>query len=278
MKFILKLKKKFEDNSKLNENSINNYINNLKLLNDGVLNNISFLKDKDNINEKLNKKNKFTKRNYLISIYKTLSLFKSYNELKDFYGKKLGELNKDLNENSSKKENKNWKEILNIYNSKAKKRKNNYNQYQNMVIASLYVLLPPRRNHDYILMKVSNYSSTDNYMKDGKFYFNNYKTDKIYKETVIKIPDRLKRIINNFLKFKKENNLESDYLLSDENGKKYNYQSKILDSLKSYLGVGSTELRHSYLEYHFKDKLDDMKDKAYKMSHSLSTQKYYIEK
>jgi hypothetical protein len=62
-------------------------------------------------------------------------------------------------------------------------------------------IIPPRRNLDYSLMKIRSYDTkTDNYYKNGKLYFNKYKTSDKYGEQILEIPKELNTIIKNGLK------------------------------------------------------------------------------
>jgi len=56
--------------------------------------------------------------------------------------------------------------------------------------------LPPRRSLDYGLMKIKDYDiKTDNYYKNGKFYFNKYKTAERYGTQSIDVPKDLQILI-----------------------------------------------------------------------------------
>lgn len=81
----------------------------------------------------------------------------------------------------------------------------------NMMILSLYVLTPPRRLQDYVLMKVKNINKdVDNYIdkEDGSFVFQVYKTAKKYGTQIVKIPTKLKLILDKWDKIN-----TSDYLI-----------------------------------------------------------------
>jgi hypothetical protein len=77
--------------------------------------------------------------------------------------------------------------------------------------------LPPRRVLDYANMKIRNYTDSDNYIKAGKFYFNQYKTKDRYGSQIISIPKELNTFINKW----KQINEDSDYLLLNEDEKPF---------------------------------------------------------
>ena len=122
----------------------------------------------------------------------------------------------------SKAEEKNWipqDEIEHIFNDYYKKysplfkkselsKQERYNLI-NMMILSLYVLIPPRRLKDYTLMKIKNIDKeVDNYIDGNSFIFQQYKTQKKYGTQIVKIPKKLKTILDNWNKFN-----TSDYLI-----------------------------------------------------------------
>lgn len=206
MDFINELRSTFLKKG-LSTSSINNYINNLRLLNNGKdYKDIKFLTNIEKINEKLEDKSENTKRNYYIAIVSVLNALKTnkkkLNKLFDYYYSKMMELNKQqkqIEEQHIKTEQqeKNWIEWPEIVN-KLNELKNivqqfpptideaQYNEVLKMIVLSLYVLHDPRRNQDYQLMDISmnpSNSSDRNYLKteeggSGRFLFRSYKTCK----------------------------------------------------------------------------------------------------
>lgn len=82
------------------------------------------------------------------------------------------------------------------------------------VILSLYTMIPPRRLLDYTAFKVRNVDKTkDNYMEGNKFVFNNYKTKNKYGQQVVKIPQKLRILIQRWA-----NKHPYDWLLFNEKG------------------------------------------------------------
>ena len=77
------------------------------------------------------------------------------------------------------------------------------------LILSLYTLIPPRRNLDYMEMFICKNAGTDeekNYLEVNmknepyKLVFNKFKTSKSAGSQEVTVPDELKRIINIYLK------------------------------------------------------------------------------
>ena len=92
----------------------------------------------------------------------------------------------------------------------------------------------PRRLLDWISMKTKNFDKkTDNYILGNKFYFNKYKTSKLYGLQTIDIPSPVKAMIN---KLKKLNPPTSDYLLNSRKGEPLTSSglNKILTSIYGF--------------------------------------------
>lgn len=82
------------------------------------------------------------------------------------------------------------------------------------VILSLYTLIPPRRLLDYTAFKVRNVDKTkDNYMEGNKFVFNNYKTKNKYGQQTVKIPQKLRILIQRWT-----DKHDHEHLLFNERG------------------------------------------------------------
>lgn len=301
-------------NKNLSESTINAYMRNLKLLNDKKpIKTLSFLTRKDDIIKKINDRNPNTKRNYLITICSTLNQLSSNTKLYKYYYDELMRMNKMLKEQESSniktdKQNDNWMEqddinkILNERIIEANEIYNKYKQYDMLptkklyntfletLTLALYTLQPPRRNKDYILMKIINDEPKDNDdktinyidMKNGYFYFNNYKTAKTELKDgsplKIKINDELFDLIKKFTKFN-----SGSYLISNYDGDNYtesNFITKILNNIfkNENKKISSTMLRHIFLSDKFGNVSDEQQQTAKEMSHSVDMQKQYIKK
>ena len=132
---------------------------------------------------------------------------------RDVYSKQMlkdiASYNKDIGQQEmTDKQKKKWKsqeEIMQIREELKKKTtplwKNptskDLQEIQSYIIASIYTLIiPPRRLLDYTNFKLKNIDpEKDNFMKNGKFIFNTYKTKKKYDRQEVKLPTKLKNLI-----------------------------------------------------------------------------------
>lgn len=181
-----------------------------------------------------------------------------------------------------------WSEILDIYERLEKKylkRLSNPDEDPHellpFIIASLYVLHPPRRLIDYSNMKFKNFDKKiDNYIEINKkgpsfFVFNNYKTSKVYGEQKIEIKTDLLKILKNFLKLIEDKN--SDFLLLGINNVKLNGIINIIFGRR----IGASGLRSSFLSKYYSQipKLKEIQELSSDMAHSFDTAlKSYVKK
>jgi len=317
MTFQTKIIEYFKDKKNLSDSSIKNYIRNLQLLNDNEeIQNLNFLKNKEDIMKKLDLKKPNTRRSYLIAIVSALTS-EPTNKLYEYYYDAMMNMNRTLKEEESKniktdKQAENWMEyeeigeiLNNLYEAvKAMPKKINKKEYEEvlkMVVLSLYYDQPPRRNADYQYMVVV---ATDKYINDDKinylvldplsFWFRKYKTSKTElkdkNELVIELSDNLKEKINLYFKYHP--------LLKNKKSFKTVGKGEIIPFLVNYEGeplltvnditlilkkifnknIGSSMMRHFYTSHKYADVLEDMKEDSAKMSHSLEQQKDYIKK
>jgi hypothetical protein len=183
-----------------------------------------------------------------------------------------------------------WSEVQKKFDELVKKLKGSkniseegYDNFLDVVILGLYTLLPPRRNVDYLLMKVSkdgsNMDTKNNWfdMKKKQFIFNNYKTKKAFGQQIIDIPKELLDLLKKYIKYKKEG---EDYLLVKFSGERLKSDNAITRRLNRIFGknVSSSMLRHIYLSDKYGKVQEEMKDDAEAMAHSVSQQKEYIKR
>jgi hypothetical protein len=146
---------------------------------------------------------------------------------------------------------------------------------QNYVILSVYTLIPPRRLIDYTAFKLRNVNvETDNYMKGNSFVFNNYKTKNKYGKQEVKIPVRLRNILQKWAK--KHNN---DFLLFSEKGTPLP-QSRLTQKLNKIFGknISVNMLRHIFISdtvLEAAPALAHLDQVAQDMGHSVETQQLY---
>lgn len=200
--------------------------------------------------------------------------------------------NEILGQEKNEKQKDNWitqEEVLQKYNALERVTKPIFNdsetlstrdleKIQDYIIASVYVLIPPRRLLDFSEFKVKNFVvDEDNYMEKGFFYFNKFKTAKFKKDS-FKIPTKLKNIIQKWAKI-----TGSDWLLFQSRNKEKNISTSFLNSaLHRIFGgkISVNNLRHSYLTEYYKDvpALRDIKEMNEKMGHSLVQSLEYVKK
>jgi integrase len=299
----------------LTDSSVSLYVRNLEKLNaNKPLNNLNFLKKYADIMGKLEGYKGNTQRGFLISIVSSLSSFKGdkgVDTLLKRYYKTMIDLNKSLNlanHNGVKTETQNanwidWSDVEHIYDGlrdnttqmSSPITEGEYNKLLDLVVLSLYVLNPPRRNSDYMNMKVvsaftpevSEALSGNNILDwNGKrFIFRNYKTSKKYGETVIPIPKELHDILATYFekkgilrrlqapvkKTKKEASIFIEPFLTLWNDKPFMINS-ITRILNRVFGkkIGSSMLRHIYTTKKFGKQLAEQKETAEQMGHSVA--------
>ncbi len=300
------IKNKLKD---LSPKSINLYLANLKRLNDGKdFKNVDFLKNTSKLDEILEKYNYITKRNLIITIVKISSLFPKLKSVYEKYKKVMMEMNdkikSDYGKNEmtdkQKKNNMSWEEIQNVYNEikeevyKLKDKETitskDYSLLLHFIVLSLYILIPPRRNGDYINMRIVNKPHEDkkfNYMILSKdlLQYNKYKTSKSEeKKPEIEMPEELIKNVEIYIKFHplidKITNSLNVPLLVNMKGEPLKQDNSITLMLNKIFGkkISSTALRHIYLSSKYGKVLEEMKKDSNAMSHSLDMQKDYIKK
>ena len=179
-------------------------------------------------------------------------------------------------------------EIKTIYNELLEKVQNIFSQkiiVNYNILVEFFLLmclggvsgLAPRRSLDYGLMKIKDYDiKTDNYYKNGKFYFNKYKTAERYGTQSIDVPKDLQVLIKKWIKIN-----PTDYLLFSSN-KNHLSSSQITRMLNKILGKKTSTdiLRHVFLtnKYSGLPSLINMEKTASEMGHSLNTALQYIKR
>jgi hypothetical protein len=286
------------NSKKITDSSKKLYTSNLiRLNNNEPITNFKFLENPEIIKSKLENSKPNTQRNYYIAICSVLSELKNsdskdskkYQKLYDSYYKTLIDFNTQLKDQTkmTPEENTNWismndinellnskKEILQVIKGKRKLTEEMYSELLDLVILGLYTLMPPRRNIDYIYMKIGDNSDDPafNYVdiKNGEFILNNYKTAGTYKTQIIKINPELLNIIKIYSKFipDKLNN----FFLQKFNGIPFTESNQLTKKLNEIFGkrVSSTLLRKIYLTDKYSDTIESMKQDAADMGTSTS--------
>jgi hypothetical protein len=130
---------------------------------------------------------------------------------------------------------------------------------QNYIILSVLsgIYIPPRRSKDYVDFKIKNIDKQkDNYMVGNKFVFNSYKTAKTYGKQEVKIPPKLRMIINKWMLVN-----PTDYLLFDSNLNKIS-NVKMTQRLNRIFGkkFSVNGLRHTTLTEKYAENFKQMKE------------------
>jgi hypothetical protein len=302
--FETNLLKKFHDKG-LSETSVMLYMKNLRRLNAGQpLTDFKFLERPQVIETFLNQYAETTKRNFIIAIVSALNLAGTSAKHKKLYGeyyKMMMDKNKEIKENGGKTKEgmPSWDAVLEKYNALKTKvqettdfsKEPAFNDLLKLLVTSLYVLQPPRRNGDYLEMKVVPTYNDDlpqnmNYLdtKKGEFIFNKYKTSKKYGEFRKAIEPELRAIVSLYLKHHpnlwegRKQKKEPVPFLVYRDGEPLHQLNSITRLINSVLGkgVGSSALRHIYITEKY-GKVEEEKAKdAEAMAHSVGMQKDYI--
>ena len=275
--------------SKLSDGSKATYMSKLKRLNGNkVPTDLTFLKDTKGILEQIDKiENPNTKRSALIAVVSALKGNKKFEKIYSLYHEKMMSMNTILNKESfksdatkAKQSNVKMDEVLarqkdlaTVLPQIVKKRKitdEQLSQLHDLVVTSLYTLLPPRRNVDYSEMVIGSPTDdkTKNYYNKGQFFFNCYKTQGTYKQQVIDVPTELNDILKVWIKFKPKN----EYLLVKlpANTKyKPSDMSSLLKKVFKNDAVGVSVLRNNFLSFKYSDSMADLKKDSEKMGTSV---------
>jgi hypothetical protein len=290
----------------LGDSSIKLYLRNLKKLNGGEEpKKINFLEKVDIILDKLKDYEPNTVRNYLISIVSVLGVFKTPKliKLRNKYYNLMNDKSKEIKQNNpqgkmSEKQIKNWitaeevKEKYDNLEAEVKKiiknkeiNENQYNILLSYVVLSLYTLMKPRRNDYQICNIVKLYNNSlpndKNYLSydSNDFIFNVFKTSKIKGQQIIKFDDSLKAVFDIYFKYhpliKGKRNINKKLnvpFLVHYDGSEFgiNTITKILNKIfKKH--VGSSMLRHLYHSDKYSGMIEEMKQDADEMGHTVET-------
>ena len=277
----------------ISENSEKLYTRNLEKLNDNKpVTDLKFLKNIKEVLSKIQKYKPTTQRSFIIAICTVLK--NNDDKLYNQYYEILSKMNNDLkvNVDKSDKQNKNWIEsdkIDEIYgnlqsavtNKSKTGAKESYDSLLHYMILSLYVLIPPRRNLDYVLLVISSDMSDKkfNYLDFTKkqLIFNNYKTQGTYESIILDSPDELFKVIKSYMlkhphKAKLNNKKYHIHFLVNFYGEeidKSTQMTKILNSIFGGLKIGSSMLRNMYLTNKYSGMMKELKSDVKDMSTSV---------
>jgi hypothetical protein len=243
--------------------------------------NLKFLKKSDEILAKLENYIPNSRRTFLITIASVLKQ-SGDKKLYDIYYPHLVVLNNELKSNTTKseKQTENWmtmdevqelrKNMLKFLPKPIKNHKD-YEKLLDLLLLSLYTLIPPRRNLDYLDMmcKAPEKDSGKNYYHNGKFYFQKFKTYKTYGEQTQDIPEDLQQVIDLYMKHKPE----SPHFLVRPTGSEFKSSNDITRRLNKIFGrnIGSGMMRNIFLTSKYSDKIDELKKDTKAMGTSVNT-------
>jgi len=282
----------------LSQKTIEMYLIKLRILNENKpFDSLAFLKAKPTIKSKLESiSNDNTRKSYVASIVAILNRQKgkTWEAINNYYRVLFAKersifAEKPTNvKTETQKENwLTWDEVKAVFDKlkdKAeevakKPRMSNADRkvIENYMILALYVLQPPRRNDWYYTVIGKGDNDKKNYVdvKDGKYYFNNYKTAKSTGKEVINIPDEIMPVLKWYIKHMNLN--DGDYLLFPDDDTRTN-SNRMTKSLNSILGkkVGASMLRHIYLSHKYGKVMEQQEEDANFMAHGLGMQKDYV--
>jgi len=290
----------FERKPDISASSRKLYTFNLRKLNGGKeIKNLNFL-SKPEIVDKLETLTPNTRRTYIIAVVSSLKdrPEAKYKKLYNQYYEMLVKINAELKNNTTKsvKQEENWlsqeevlkkcNDLMEIVGDIKGKRKITTEQYTKLlhaVVLGLYCLQPPRRNTDYTNMQIVKNvpdEKTKNYLdiKNWDWIFNNYKTQKTYKQVKQEVPPELCDLIKVYLQYHplakeiKSKNPENVPFLMTQDGKALDTSTEMTRTLNKIFSkkIGSSLLRNIFLTDKYSDVAKELDDDVAKMGTSTN--------
>lgn len=310
--FMNQLAKELVEKKGVAESSATAYIRTLYILNNKVaFKTLAFLRDTEDILKKVSNYAPSTQKSILAAIVSVLSLVAdkpTYKKVhKVYYEQMMGKVKDGESKETSDKTEKQkdnwmaWKDITELwtkmrgklveFSNKKTITPAEYEHLLQTLVLSLYVNIQPRRNQDYLNMRIvkkwKNDMPTDcNYfdVAGSRFIFNKYKTAKKYGTQIIEIPNTseapLMDTLQTYLKFhplwKASKGKEAVPFLVLADGKALTAVNAITRLLNKIFGkrVGSSMLRHIFLSDKYD--IDEMEADAKAMGHSVEEQRKYL--
>ena len=304
---MLQLHKRLTEERKLSSSSADAYIRALSVLNGKKpFTSLAFVKKTADIDKLIESYAFNTKKSFYSALVSVLSLFKDTRGFKKVYEtfrEKLGEFIEDAKKidpaekTPTQKENwMSWEEVQAVKKALADKlgKKPDFDDLLHHTLLSIYTDIAPRRNQDYLdCWVVGVKKNTDlttlpddkNYLvleskKPRVLLFNKYKTAKKYGRQIVDVSPELAESLTLYLKHHPLR-AEKEYpLLVDKDGKPFTAVNSITRILNKIFGkkVGASMLRHSYLSSKYGDILEEQKEDAYDMGHSVNQARDYIKR
>ena len=276
--------------SSISEGSKSTYLSKLKKLNGNMVpTDVQFLKNTKSILEQIELiQNPNTRRSSIIAVVSVLKDNKKFKKEYTLYHAEMMKINSILNKTSFKSDSTKAKQdkvnmadllarqkelaaIMPIIQKKKKISDAQMQQLHDLVVVSLYTLLPPRRNIDYSEMVVAapTDNKTKNYYHAGNFYFNNYKTKTTYKQQVVNVPEELNAILKTWIKLKPKGS--ESLLVNLQTNAKYKPTeiTKLLKQVFQNEHINVSVLRNVFLSEKYSGFLGDLKKDAAQMGTSI---------
>jgi len=287
-KALEKIKIKMID-SGLSDSTIKLYLQRLKTLNEGrEIKSFSYLNKPNKIMEIIGQLKKNTQLSYLGSLIGIIKLLPkiTYELSLRRYTNEFLKLKKDMKEEPIEKKEIPKEDDINELKNKYMKgaraikskqvNKKEYNLLLHNLLLSLYTDIHPRRNMDYMLMKITDDYENEPQRDSFNWYntktkiliFNKYKTSKTYGKQEIDISKNkpLLSALKMYLKHRKDN---ENWLLVKYSDMYFKQDNDITRELNKIFGgnISVNSLRHYYVTNKYKD----IKTDASAMGHSIQT-------
>jgi len=296
-KFMDGIEKKLAE--KLADSSIKTYMSKLVILHGKKpFSSFAFLKNVKGIKTFIDAfENLKTRRAYYASIVSVLTHMdmdssKTYKATAITYrgvlAKVIENINKEPSGVKSEKQTDNWlewEEVEDVLTALSKKIKNYTKEdvdaslmkrrmLSQHLLLSMYVLQPPRRTSDYLLLTMGdNEDDTLNWYDGNSLYFNNYKTAKTYGAVSFDVNTSVRNVLHNAIDL--FGLKEGDRIMRNEDNEPFRDSSAITKTLNRIFSpkkVSTTLLRHIYLTSKYGDVKTEQQEDAVAMGHSVATQ------
>ncbi len=301
----------------LADSSAKSYILQMKRLNDGKqFTSFAFLKDIPAVEAIIEKSADNTQKNYyaaILSCTKEQATKSTYAKAIKYYARKFEGLKETIeaqvktnDKTETQKENwLTWKEVLEVRDALQKEVDAivlpedgkigvvEYDLILRNVILALYTYIPPRRNKDYMLMKITKLKGAEsmptnqNYydILNQRFIFNTFKTSKTYGQQIVSIKNNkgLLKAIDVYLDVHQNPKDDMSSFLCHYGGIPFQYDFDITRNLNRTFkkNIGATMLRHIFISDMYdvddiKEKAKERNDLANAMAHSVTVQQDYM--
>ena len=315
-KFMIKLEESLRSRG-LADSSAKSYILQMKRLNDGKqFNSFAFLKDIPVIEAFIEKSAENTQKNYysaILSCTKEHATKSTYAKAIKYYARKFeavkGVIEAKVETNDKTETQKEnwitWKEVVEVRDALQKQVDSivlpedgkvgvvDYSTILSNVVLALYTYIPPRRNKDYMLMKITKLKGAEsmptnqNYydILNQRFIFNTFKTSKTYGQQILSIKENkgLLKAIDAYLKVHQCPKEDMYSFLCHYGGIPFQYDFDITRNLNRTFkkNIGATMLRHIFISDMYdiddiKEKAKERNDLANAMAHSVTAQQDYM--